>query len=65
MPPVLLVDDLAAELDDMMRAQAVDMFLSSGGQSFFTAIHPRMLPEIAERAAPPFHVEQHSDRQAL
>ena len=56
--PVLLVDDLAAELDDLTRGLIVDMLVDSGGQGFFTAIRPSDLPEVRNRAPNVFHVEQ-------
>lgn len=56
--PVLLVDDLAAELDDKMRARAVDMINRQGGQRVFTAIRQGELPEIADTTDTLFHVEQ-------
>ena len=57
--PVMLVDDLAAELDDKMRTEIVDMINASNGQRIYTAIKPGDLPEIADRTADVFHVEQH------
>jgi DNA replication and repair protein RecF len=59
--PLLLIDDLPAELDDMMRVRAVDMIIQLGGQCFFTAIKPRDLPEITDRADTVFHVEPDTD----
>lgn len=59
--PILLVDDLSAELDDMMRGRAVDMITAIGGQSIFTAIKPRDLPEVSETTPHVFHVEQAAD----
>lgn len=56
-PPVILVDDLAAELDDMIRARAVDMIFGLKTQCLFTAIKPDDLPQVRERAESMFHVE--------
>ena len=56
--PIMLVDDLAAELDDRTRGLIVDMLVDSGGQGFFTAIRPTDLPELRNRASKVFHVEQ-------
>lgn len=56
-PPVMLVDDLAAELDDDMRSEIVDMINARRGQRIYTAIKPADLPEIADLAAEVFHVE--------
>ncbi len=58
--PVMLVDDLAAELDDKMRAWAVDIIDRQGGQRIYTAIRPTELPEIADQAAAVFHVKPHA-----
>lgn len=57
--PVMLVDDLAAELDDHLRESIVDMINDVGGQKIYTAIKPAHLPEIADLAGSVFHVEQH------
>ena len=56
-PPVMLVDDLAAELDDDMRTEIVDMINARNGQRIYTAIKPADLPEIADFTAEVFHVE--------
>ena len=58
--PVVLVDDLAAELDDGMRTEIVDMINARDGQRIYTAIKPTDLPEIAEVVAEVFHVEHRS-----
>lgn len=57
--PVFLADDLHAELDDKMCAQAVDIITGLGGQSVFTAIRPSDLPAITARTDEVFHVEHH------
>lgn len=56
--PVVLVDDLAAELDDKMAASLVDIIDRSSGQRIYTAIRPTDLPTVAEQAQTLFHVEQ-------
>ena len=56
--PVIMVDDLQAELDDVTRAFVVDKILGEGGQKFFTAITPLSIPEVFEKADKVFHVEQ-------
>lgn len=56
-PPVMLVDDLAAELDDEKRGNTVRLLTSTGGQCFFTAIRPADLPEISNTVSHVFHVE--------
>jgi DNA replication and repair protein RecF len=60
--PLLLVDDLAAELDVMMRARAVEMIVSLGSQCFFTAINPQDVPEVLHQADNVFHVEPDASR---
>mgnify|MGYP001395147597 CR=1 FL=1 len=56
--PVIMVDDIQAELDDTMRSLIVDKILSAGGQKFFTAVNAVSIPEIFEEAGMVFHVEQ-------
>ncbi len=55
---IILVDDLAAELDDKMRAGAVEMVNQRGGQRIFTAIKASEIPEISDVTNKVFHVEQ-------
>ncbi|MEX2481861.1 MAG: DNA replication and repair protein RecF [Gammaproteobacteria bacterium] len=55
--PVFLVDDLHAELDDKMCAEAVDMILHLDGQTVFTAIRAGDLPERLRQNGELFHVE--------
>lgn len=55
--PVILVDDLPAELDDKMRAALVDIIESNDGQRVYTATKAALLPEIADIADVTFHVE--------
>lgn len=57
--PVLLIDDLAAELDDNMRAGIVDMIATLDGQHIYTAVKTAAMPEIADRSEQVFHVEHH------
>lgn len=63
--PVLLVDDLASELDDSNRRKVLEAMTGLGTQGFFTAIEPSELSEL-EAQGPPgkegaqirqFHVE--------
>ena len=56
--PVIMVDDIQAELDDTMRSLIVDKILFAGGQKFFTAVNAVSIPEIFEEADMVFHVEQ-------
>ena len=55
--PIMLVDDIQSELDDIMRATLVDRLLGFGGQKFFTAIGSGSHPEIFKKADMVFHVE--------
>jgi len=56
--PVIMVDDIQAELDDRMRSLIVDKILFAGGQKFFTAISSASIPEMFEKVDEVFHVEQ-------
>lgn len=60
MKPIMLIDDLAAELDDKMRARAVALIAARGGQRVFTAIRETELPELDDETPNVFHVE-HDD----
>lgn len=60
--PVLLVDDLPAELDPEHRAAVVTAVQATGGQSFLTAIEPEALP-VATCSS--FHVEQGTVRKVI
>jgi DNA replication and repair protein RecF len=53
--PVLLIDDLAAELDSVNRARLLDELQARGAQVFLTMIEKTALR--APRSAPVFHVE--------
>lgn len=63
--PVLLVDDLAAELDDQTRAGIVDMISALAGQQLYTAVKTAVMPEVAERCSTVFHVEHHRPTEAV
>ena len=54
--PVLLVDDLPAELDAKHREALLQKLLNTPAQSFVTTIEPEQLPAV--KAAQWFHVEQ-------
>jgi DNA replication and repair protein RecF len=56
--PILLIDDLAAELDRNARLIAVDSLLGTDSQIFFTAIDFKDLPNNILESAKVFHVEQ-------
>jgi DNA replication and repair protein RecF len=56
--PILLVDDLASELDRDARLAAVESLMDTGAQLFFTAIESTDLPHYLSERARMFHVEQ-------
>ena len=56
--PILLIDDLAAELDRSARQLAAENLLSTKAQTFFTAIEASDLPDSVSDSARMFHVEQ-------
>ncbi|MCC6708830.1 MAG: DNA replication/repair protein RecF [Gammaproteobacteria bacterium] len=56
--PVLLFDDLSAELDDMMLGTAVSNIQSIATQCFFTAIKPTEIQSLLPIDTPMFHVER-------
>lgn len=55
--PILLIDDLASELDRDARQRAVDSLLATKAQCFFTAIEATDLPPELIGASRLFHVE--------
>lgn len=55
--PILLIDDLASELDRDARQRAVDSLLATKAQCFFTAIEATDLPTGLIGASRLFHVE--------
>jgi len=56
--PILLIDDLASELDREARRKAVESLLSTDAQCFFTAIESSDLPPELVGSSEMFHVEQ-------
>jgi DNA replication and repair protein RecF len=56
--PVVLVDDLASELDEKSRSWAARRLCDTSAQIFFTCIEPGMLHEVLARKPRMFHVEQ-------
>ena len=56
--PILLIDDLASELDRSARSLAAATLLDTKAQTFFTAIEVSELPEGVRDSARMFHVEQ-------
>jgi DNA replication and repair protein RecF len=55
---ILLLDDLAAELDAVHRARVVQSALALGVQLFVTAIDPAAVPTDRAAVVSMFHVEQ-------
>lgn len=56
--PVILVDDLRAELDDRMLGQAIDSIQAVDTQCFFTAIKPAEIRTLLPDDTSMFHVER-------
>lgn len=55
--PLLLVDDLPAELDPDRRARLLDLLVTSGAQLFVTATEPGLIDVSGEDGVKMFHVE--------
>lgn len=62
--PVVLLDDLGAELDAAHRRQVVDALDAMSAQVFLTAIEADDLPQAMQRARR-FHVEQGQYRKVI
>lgn len=56
--PVILIDDLVAELDDKMLYRAIEAILAVGTQCFFTAIKPTEVLDLLPKDTSMFHVER-------
>ncbi len=56
--PVLLIDDLAAELDEENRHRFLDAVIGMGIQVFISASEPRLLDATLSGGTARFHVEQ-------
>ena len=56
--PLLLVDDLASELDSRAKLKAIQLLTRVKTQAFFTAIEYNMLSDLFSSPAKVFHVEQ-------
>lgn len=54
---LVLVDDLASELDEAHRDQMIRALLGLGQQTIFTALAAEQLPSLVDRGAEMFHVE--------
>ena len=57
-PPVVLVDDLASELDQDSRNRCLAELHATGAQLFLTAIPGHGMNDIDSRVGRTFHVEQ-------
>jgi len=58
-PPVLLIDDICAELDQNARAEVLEMLLKPGRQAFVSVIDNKWLPDGSYSSdALLFHVER-------
>lgn len=62
--PVILIDDLVAELDDRMLCRAIDSIQAIKTQCFFTAIKPSEIRNLLPDDTLMFHVER-SDQKPL
>lgn len=60
--PVILVDDLVAELDDKMLCQAIKSIQAVETQSFFTAIKPSQICAFLPSNTSMFHVERNDQK---
>lgn len=56
-PCVMLIDDLAAELDQAHRELAMEALAALGGQAFVTVTEDSLLPPVARETGSMFHVE--------
>lgn len=57
-PPLLLIDDLASELDSATKLKAIQLLMGLKTQAFFTAIEYNLLTELSNLNPSVFHVEQ-------
>lgn len=64
-PCVLLLDDLAAELDAAHRERTLEAALAVGAQVFVTAIDAGSVPTAAASVLTTFHVEQGTVREVI
>jgi len=62
---VLLLDDLAAELDSGYRRRVLELALDVGAQIFVTALEPEVIPRDAIGSLSVFHVEQGEVREVI
>lgn len=55
--PIVLVDDLASELDNATKSKAIQLLIGLKTQAFFTAIEYNLLEELSHFNPSMFHVE--------
>lgn len=55
--PIILIDDLPAELDAEARRRFLACLAETGGQIFITAVDPDLVKDAATATTPVFHVE--------
>jgi recombinational DNA repair ATPase RecF len=55
--PLLLIDDLPAELDAENRGKVCELLATLGAQTFLTSIEPEMLFPIVAKQAESRHLE--------
>ncbi len=63
--PMLLLDDLSAELDADHRERVMAEAVATGGQVFVTALEPDRVPVAADCSPAWFHVEQGQVREVV
>jgi len=56
--PIVLVDDLASELDNLTKSKVIQLLMGLKTQAFFPAIEYNLLEEISRFTPAVFHVEQ-------
>ena len=63
--PLLLVDDLPAELDPGHRARLLALLVESGAQLFVTATEPGLIEPAGDQSIKMFHVEHGRVREVV
>lgn len=56
--PIVLVDDLASELDNLTKLKVIQLLMGLKTQAFFTAIEYNLLEDLSRFNPGVFHVEQ-------
>ena len=64
-PPVLLIDDLASELDEYARERFFTAVAMTGCQAFVSTVDVALIPEPWRSSAAVFHVEQGAVNRVL